>query len=157
MSAKVTYTISPREISRVARALARKEKHIEDQLVIAIEDTVRDVHRHFVDFCPVDRGDLKRSAHPVWPTRKNLQGFVEWGGVEAPHAAVVEYGSKAHAITPRDKQALRFKVGNQVVFTRRVWHPGTKAYRPGQKAADANRRTFVDRVTRAIHNAAKMQ
>lgn len=40
-----------------------------------------------------------------------------------------EYGTRPHVITPKRARALRFVSGGQVVFARRVNHPGTKATR----------------------------
>jgi hypothetical protein len=57
----------------------------------------------------------------------------------ANYAVFVELGTKAHTIVPRTKKVLRFAVGGnatlsgrprtggQVVFARRVRHPGTRA------------------------------
>lgn len=58
----------------------------------------------------------------------------------ARYAAYVEHGTRAHEITPNAKKALRFAAsasgrrlsgsprrGAQVVFAKRVHHPGTRA------------------------------
>lgn len=58
----------------------------------------------------------------------------------ARYASYVEYGTRAHEITPRAKLALRFaasaggarltgtpRTGAAVVFAKRVHHPGTRA------------------------------
>jgi hypothetical protein len=51
------------------------------------------------------------------------------GGVRvtatAPHALIVEVGSRAHDIEPRSKKALAWPGGRHPV--KRVHHPGTKA------------------------------
>lgn len=41
---------------------------------------------------------------------------------------VLEYGTTPHAIVPVRARALAFVAGGEMVFTRRVSHPGTKAY-----------------------------
>ena len=43
-------------------------------------------------------------------------------------AEFIENGTAAHAIVARRAKMLRFVVGGQVVFRRRVWHPGTRSY-----------------------------
>lgn len=43
----------------------------------------------------------------------------------APYAFYVENGTRAHAIVARKRKALRFVQNGEVVFRRRVWHPGT--------------------------------
>ena len=71
----------------------------------------------------------------------------------ARYASYVEFGTRAHEITPRARQALRFaaspagrrlsgapRKGAAVVFAKRVHHPGTKPYPflvPGAKRAIA--------------------
>ena len=71
----------------------------------------------------------------------------------ANYAAFVEFGTRAHEITPKAAQALRWaaspagrrlsgspRTGAAVVFAKRVHHPGTKPYPflvPGAKRAVA--------------------
>lgn len=45
---------------------------------------------------------------------------------EVEYAGAVHDGSGPYIIRPRRKKALRFEVGGQVVFAKRVRHPGTK-------------------------------
>lgn len=60
----------------------------------------------------------------------------------ADYAAYVELGTKPHIIVPRNAQALAFRPsrGGQVIFAKRVRHPGTRPQPymlPGaQKALD---------------------
>jgi hypothetical protein len=55
---------------------------------------------------------------------------------EAPYTMFVENDTRPHVIRPRRARALRFLVGDRVVFARRVRHPGTKGrhmFREGGK------------------------
>lgn len=64
----------------------------------------------------------------------------------APHAAFVEFGTWSHnvhdpqpgtyEIRPVDAQALRFEVGSQVVFAKKVNHPGIEPQPFMQPAVD---------------------
>lgn len=45
-----------------------------------------------------------------------------------PYSAIIEGGSRAHEIWARRKTFLRFVVGGQVIFARKVNHPGTRPY-----------------------------
>lgn len=45
---------------------------------------------------------------------------------KATYATIVEKGSKPHTIQARRKKFLRFVVNGQVVFRRKVRHPGTR-------------------------------
>lgn len=53
------------------------------------------------------------------------------------HAPFIEYGTKPHVIAARRKKFLRFTVRGQLVFARKVNHPGTPAYRFMHKATSA--------------------
>lgn len=47
----------------------------------------------------------------------------------AEYAPFVEFGTKAHPITPANRKMLRFPVaGGGMAFARRVNHPGSRAY-----------------------------
>jgi hypothetical protein len=69
---------------------------------------------------PVKRGDLRRSVHQ---RSSGLEGEVTVG---APYAVFVASGTQPHIIVPMRVEALRFEVGGEVVFTKRVQHPGTQ-------------------------------
>jgi len=60
----------------------------------------------------------------ITDTIGDLEGEV---AANAKHARYVECGTDPHEITPRRKRALRFIAAGNVVFARRVMHPGTKA------------------------------
>lgn len=45
-----------------------------------------------------------------------------------PYAKFIENGTRPHVIVPRNAKALRFVVNGQVVFAKKVNHPGTRAY-----------------------------
>jgi len=45
---------------------------------------------------------------------------------KAPYSAYVEFGTRPHLILPKRARALRFEVDGEVVFARRVHHPGTQ-------------------------------
>lgn len=47
-------------------------------------------------------------------------------GGQRGYAGIVTSGSRPHIIQARTAKALRFVVGGQVVYTRRVHHPGTR-------------------------------
>ena len=55
----------------------------------------------------------------------------------ARHANFLEGGTRPHAIVAKRGRALRFVVGGQVMFRRRVWHPGTRPFHFMRNASDA--------------------
>lgn len=68
----------------------------------------------------VKRTDMSRASGPV----------VMVGSDAAPKALIHHEGSRPHIITPRRATVLRFMGSSgQVVFTKRVRHPGTKPNR----------------------------
>lgn len=71
-------------------------------------------------------------------------------GTNVDYAAVVEYGSGPHEITPDDAEVLRFEVGGTVVYTQHVDHPGTEAQpylRPAIKEAGGNLKSIASNAT----------
>lgn len=44
----------------------------------------------------------------------------------APHASVVIWPTRPHPIVARRARVLRFEVGGEVIFRKRVMHPGTR-------------------------------
>jgi HK97 gp10 family phage protein len=72
---------------------------------------------------PVDDGDLKRSIRVTARTKRGtVYAAVKAGGRLAPHAHLVEFGTKAHKIKPKKQKALAF--GGTVA--REVDHPGAR-------------------------------
>lgn len=77
------------------------------------------------------RNSITRGEKSTWAL------FVKAGGKDAPYAQFIEAGSRAHEIKARRANFLRFEQGGQVVFRKRVFHPGTKPGRFMQSARDA--------------------
>lgn len=64
----------------------------------------------------------------------NLRAVLSAG---AGYTRWVEEDTKAHEITPKHRQALRFPGPVGFLFAKRVWHPGTKGTRFLHKAVEA--------------------
>lgn len=88
-------------------------------------------------------------------------GIVDTGAFEkrvvsrARHSIFIENGTRAHEIRPKNAKLLRFTVGGQTVFARKVQHPGT-AKRPFMENAaraggQAARILFDEGVAKAIN------
>jgi len=70
-------------------------------------------------------GSMKDKIRPVITGGGNPLGIVM---VDHPAASFVLQGTKPHEIVPRKRGGvLRFEVGGVIVYTKKVWHPGTKA------------------------------
>lgn len=74
---------------------------------------------------PVDTGNLKSAIKVTVLTRGRIT--VGPDTLMAPYAWDVEYGTKPHVIEAKPGKVLRFQVGDRIVYTRRVNHPGTRA------------------------------
>ncbi len=64
----------------------------------------------------------------------------------APYAGYVEYGSRPHTIEPRRARALRIAAEGEVVFARRVRHPGSAPrpfWRPALERVEAEARRVL--------------
>jgi HK97 gp10 family phage protein len=81
---------------------------------------LNDAQRH----APVVTGTLRRSLHAEVIESTRLAATVTVG-TNLVYAPYVEYGTRAHVILPKDKQALWWKGAEHPVA--RVNHPGTKA------------------------------
>lgn len=57
----------------------------------------------------------------------NMTGQYVTVGSDVPYALLHHEGSKPHVITPQNGKVLRFQRGSQVIFTEKVFHPGTRA------------------------------
>lgn len=69
-------------------------------------------------------GSMKQKIRPIFKgSKSNPLGIVM---VDHPAAFFVMNGTKRHDIRPVRAKALRFKIGNTVVYAKYVDHPGTK-------------------------------
>ncbi len=88
----------------IERALPRIAIRLQNELIIA---------------APVDTGRLRNSI------RVEARGNVLIITI-VDYAFYVEFGTPPHLIKPKDKKALKFKVGGGEVFAKVVRHPGTR-------------------------------
>ncbi len=61
-----------------------------------------------------------------------------------PIAPYLEDGTEPHVIEPRRAPKLVFRVGNRLVFTRKVQHPGNRAHQFVLASAEAAADHFVE-------------
>jgi hypothetical protein len=96
-------------------------RSLDDVMLFVANSMVADMQ----SIVPVDTGNLKSSIKVVVMSR----GKIEIGPdtLMAPYAWDVEYGTKPHVIEAKPGKVLRFQVGERIVYTRRVNHPGTRA------------------------------
>lgn len=77
------------------------------------------------------RNSITRGEKSTWAL------FVKAGGQGARYAIFIEAGSRPHEIKARRARFLRFEQDGQIVFRKRVFHPGTKPARFMESARNA--------------------
>ncbi len=94
---------------------------IEERLKSALPRIAIRIQNEFVLAAPVDTGRLRNSIKVI-STEKGLHVFM------VDYAKFVEFGTPPHLIKPKDKEALKFKVGKggKPIFSKVVKHPGTR-------------------------------
>ncbi len=102
------------ELVRRLEAVADTGPIMRELAVIAVGEQKR--------LAPVRTGNLRRTIHIGKVTRTSAETVAS-----ANYAVHVEFGTKAHEIRPRNRQALRWKArGGGVRFAKVVHHPGTR-------------------------------
>lgn len=96
---------------------------------------------------PVVEGDLKRSARVTTKTKKGtIYAYLKIGGRKAPHAHLLEFGTRPHKINPKGAGGL--KIGAQ--FVGAVNHPGAKPHPFARNAFDEKPRQAIAAVAAQI-------
>lgn len=93
------------------------------------------------ELVPKKTHHLERSITAVAPAWAGGMVTAAWG-TNVPYAKPVEFGSKAHVITARNKPFLHFKGSRGWVRKKSVNHPGTKK-RPYMKPSYEYIRTTI--------------
>lgn len=105
------------------RFIFELKKGMEKNLLKAVTRATLLVNEHVIMNCPVGGGfPVLRNSIEWEVDEETLNGRVFTNN---PYAAFVEYGTRPHIIRPKEKQALKFKIGNENIFAKRVFHPGT--------------------------------
>lgn len=114
----------------------------------ALREGAKQVLEEVQQRIPVDSGQLRASARITTRYRKGtVTASVKVGNFVAWYAHLVEFGTRAHEITPRRRGgALRIN-GNEV---RSADHPGTRAQPFMRPAADASLGPAIAAVTARI-------
>jgi HK97 gp10 family phage protein len=147
---------------QVTREIARLD-HISEATRKRLLPTVSDIAEKIADrarsTAPVESGKyLKSIRTKVKADASEVKGRVIAGGrgSGAAQANLLEYGTKAHAITARNMKRLRFQLPTVgVIYARTVTNPGMRAQHILTGALDAYRTEAQTRITAAIEAAVK--
>jgi len=113
-------TFAFRGLSELKRSLKLLKTEVKGRSEIRLSALAGVFMDKVMELVPVDTGRLKNSIGMRREGGRKI--IVE---AKAPYAGFVEYGTRPHVIRPRRKKVLRFEVDGKVVFTTRVYHPGT--------------------------------
>ncbi len=122
-------------------------------------EEARQYARHYVDTKPTftpRTGNLQRSVNTrfVRTQRGNIVR-VSSDGNRARYNLAIERGARPHVIRARRKRALRFVWHGQLVFFRKVNHPGNRPYFFLREATYAAGHLFEQRMTTGMQTLAK--
>lgn len=110
-------TLEPADIAqRIARLQASLPERLEQERKKLAEIVLKAVKSQ----SPVKTGALKTSLK--WTPMGKID--VLWG---LEYGRYIITGTRPHVIEPKNAKALRFEINGQIVFAKRVNHPGTKA------------------------------
>lgn len=123
------------------------ESKIDDKLTIeklkkVLFKSMIKMHELAVINCPVDKGRLRNSIK-IFPFSPGALSYILYAGVE--YAPDVEFGTSPHVIKPVNKKALKFKVDNKTIFSKKIMHPGTEAQPYFRPALDQVKGIWVKR------------
>ena len=94
-------------------------------------------------------------AIPTTSNATQIAGGVQAGGGPAFYAKFLEDGSAPHVIMPKDpKGVLAFRIGGQMMFRRKVMHPGTRAYLFMKGTLEQSREGIVASYQQAVDEVA---
>lgn len=133
------------DLTRLAKDLDQAARESGTSIGSVLEQIGNEIAAEAQDIVPVRTGNLKNSIAVV---AGHNQVYVGPDVSKAPYASYVEYGTREHEIKPTKARVLAFRVRGQLVYARKVQHPGTKPHpymrpavqhwvgRLGERAAD---------------------
>lgn len=135
MNITVSVTGTERVRAMLERIGARLGAQALSQTAVEIEDYIeKEASRHNKSGALVQSIYKARTPGGGWEIGHDTR--------RAPHAVFVHFGTKAHAIRPTNKRALRWAGGGQFHFAKIVHHPGTKPDKWLERAASIAPMTF---------------
>lgn len=126
-------------------------------MILAIKMTGLVKQKLSGDVLKVRTGRLRRSIHYTLENTTNRSTAIVGTNVE--YAAIHEFGGTipAHVIFPKNKQALKFMMGGQVVFAKRVNIPAVTMPQRSflQSSLDQMMPEIKDTLTRTVNRVMK--
>jgi HK97 gp10 family phage protein len=151
-------TVNYVDLSKLADDLNQAAQQSGSSINEVLQQIGNEIAAEAQDVVPVRTGNLKNSIAVV---AGQNQVYVGPDVSQAPYAAFVEYGTEPHEITPKKARVLAFRVQGQLVYAKKVQHPGTRPQpymrpaverwvgRLGERAADAGVHLITGKEKRA--------
>ncbi|MFA4900963.1 MAG: hypothetical protein WC563_15700 [Brevundimonas sp.] len=132
--------------------LAALAQDMEREALQATKAIVKDAADATNEFGYKNRtGNLTRfRITPVFQSGGRIEGKIAW---LAPYALWVDEDTVAHPIVAKPGKMLRFYINGNVVFRKRVWHPGTHGKHFSIRATDFFRNVGSERLQAGIDSA----
>ena len=113
-----------------------------------LEAVCQEIADYARGIAPVRTGQYANSIHV------EAHGELQYSIVaDAPHAAIVEFGSSPHFILPVNVKALKFEVDGETVFAKWVMHPGTAPQMIIHRAKKDNMERLVEAIRDGVRDA----
>lgn len=114
-------SVASADIERLAQALRESGKMSDPTTFNVLRDSANYLKAEMEARVPVRTGRLRQSI----AIREQSNSITV--GPDTEYAEFVEFGTRPHVIKPKNKKALAFMAGGQMVVVKQVNHPGTKA------------------------------
>lgn len=152
-----------KDITQLSKDLKRFEKRLEQEMVVAQENTARQILADVKEYAP-GSGGYKESIYKT-PTENNegvlitkiltnaMTPVAKSTGNSYNLGFLLENGTKPHLILPVDASVLHFEINGEDIFARIVHHPGFKARPHFTPALNKNKRLYQEEIAKAIERA----
>lgn len=122
----------------ISRRLVEAPEKIQRRVIREMSQIVYDTAQRGAD-AHTKTGAMARSLqNRAIPNGREIRHDLQ----ASPHALFVHWGTRPHEIRPRRRKVLRWPVGNEFAFARKVWHPGYQGDAWMVRAADEAVRQF---------------
>ena len=151
------------DLLQLAGELLELRKNVVSKLEKAQKDTAEVICADVKHLAPRDTGEYAESikVSDTKTTASNIETEVytdctvtsKGSGQSYNLGYLLENGYAPHYIFPVDAKALRFEVGGEVVFAKKVFHPGFSGHPHFEVALNDNKTTYYENIGKALDEA----
>lgn len=153
-----------KDIRQISIDLDKFSKNVINNLVNAQQESARKIWGDVVSTAPMKTGDFISSIEvsdtsvnngEIKTTIGSRMQVVSNEGKAYNLGMLLETGTSPHTIYPSNAKYLVFKIDGKLIFTKKVNHPGTKAYNFYHNALEKNKTDYHKNISKAIKEAKK--